>query len=103
MLAIRSKGVMRFIMNSGVAGALARLSAALDRLDAAALRHVEADRIRATLETELAVMREDRHRLAEMLDQETGARLEADQCLQDLLPRLDRAISSVRINLSEGI
>lgn len=87
-------------MNGSVAEALARLSAALDRLDAASLRHIEADRVRATLETELAVMREDRHRLAEMLDHETGARLEADQCLHDLLPRIDRAITSVRTSLA---
>jgi hypothetical protein len=85
-----------------VAEALNRLSAALDRLDAASLRHVEADRVRATLETELAVMREDRHRLAEMLDLESGARREADQCLHDLVPRIDRAISAVRAGLAEG-
>lgn len=85
-----------------VSEALGRLGAALDRLDAVALRHVEADRIRATLETELAVMREDRHRLAEMLDLETGARREADQCLSDALPRIDRAIAAVRNGLSGG-
>lgn len=85
-----------------VAEALNRLSAALDHLDAASLRHVEADRVRATLETELAVMREDRHQLAEMLDLETGARREADQCLNDLVPRIDRAIGAVRAGLAEG-
>ncbi len=62
-------------MPDPVGEALSRLSAALDRLDAAAIRHVESDRVRATLVTELAVMREDRHRLAEMLDLETGRAL----------------------------
>ena len=89
-------------MGDVVADALSRLGAALDRLDAASLRHIEADRVRATLETELAVMREDRHRLAEMLDLETGARREADQCLHDVLPRIDRAIAAVRTGLAGG-
>lgn len=85
-----------------VAEALNRLAAALDRLDAASLRHIEADRLRATLETELAVMREDRHRLAGMLDHETAARRDAEQCLHDILPRIDRAIGAVRAGLAEG-
>jgi hypothetical protein len=89
-------------MPDPVSEALNRLSAALDRLDAAAIRYGEADRVRATLETELAVMREDRHRLAEMLDLETGARLEADQTLRDCLPRLDRAITQVKAGLAGG-
>ncbi|MCA3649089.1 MAG: DUF4164 family protein [Methylobacterium sp.] len=89
-------------MSDPVAEALSRLSAALDRLDAAAIRHVEADRVRATLETELAVMREDRHHLAEMLDLETVARLEAEQALRDCLPRLDRAIAQVKAGLAGG-
>ncbi|MFN7321920.1 MAG: DUF4164 family protein [Methylobacterium sp.] len=89
-------------MSDPVAEALSRLRAALDRLDAAAIRHVEADRVRATLETELAVMREDRHHLAEMLDLETVARLEADQALRDCLPRLDRAIAQVKAGLAGG-
>jgi hypothetical protein len=89
-------------MPDPVAEALSRLSSALDRLDAAAIRHVEADRVRATLETELAVMREDRHRLAEMLDLETGARREADQTLRDVMPRLDRAIAQVKSSLAGG-
>jgi hypothetical protein len=37
-----------------------------------------------------------------MLDLETGARREADQCLHDLVPRIDRAISAVRTGLAEG-
>ncbi len=52
----------------GVAEAMRRLSAALDRLDAARERRAEADRLRANLEEELAVMQDDRSRLAVELD-----------------------------------
>lgn len=89
-------------MSEAISDALSRLSAALDRLDAAALRHAETDRARSTLDLELTVMREDRHRLAEMLDAETGARREADQCLHDVLPRLDKAMAAMRASLAEG-
>ena len=48
--------------------ALRRLSAALDQLDAAAARRVRADEVRTNLEDELAVMQDDRSRLAVDLD-----------------------------------
>jgi chromosome segregation ATPase len=52
----------------GVAEAVRRLFAALDRLDAARERRAEADRLRANLEEELAIMQDDRARLAVELD-----------------------------------
>jgi hypothetical protein len=48
--------------------ALARLSHALDHLEAAAARRAEGDAARANLEDELAVMQDDRARLAVELD-----------------------------------
>ncbi|MFY8155457.1 MAG: DUF4164 family protein [Rhabdaerophilum sp.] len=87
-------------MPDPVAEAPVPLSAALARRDAAASRQVEADRVRPTHQTPHAVVREDRHRLAEMLDLETVARLEADQALRDCLPRLDRAIAQVKAGLA---
>jgi len=48
--------------------ALRRLAAALDQLDAASERRVKADLLRANLEEELAVMQDDRSRLAVELD-----------------------------------
>ena len=81
--------------------ALARLSAALDRLDAASLRHADGDRARATLESELSLMREDRHQLARALDEETAARLLSETQLADLAPRIDRAISALRTSLAQ--
>ena len=48
--------------------ALKRLAAALDQLEAASERRVKADALRANLEEELAVMQDDRSRLAAELD-----------------------------------
>jgi adenylylsulfate kinase-like enzyme len=81
---------------------LARLGTALDRLDAAALRHADGDRARATLEAELNLMREDRHQLARLLDEEKAARADADAGLSELGPRIDRAIAAIRQGMAEG-
>lgn len=48
--------------------ALRRLAAALDRLEAACERRAEADALRGNLEEELAVLQDDRSRLAVELD-----------------------------------
>ena len=48
--------------------ALRRLTAALDQLEAAAQRRAQADAARANLEEELAIMQDDRSRLAVELD-----------------------------------
>jgi adenylylsulfate kinase-like enzyme len=82
--------------------ALARLSTALDKLDAASLRHADGDRARTTLEAELALMREDRHQLARLLDEETAARQESEASLSDIAPRIDRTIAAIRMTLAEG-
>jgi predicted nucleic acid-binding Zn-ribbon protein len=76
--------------------ALSRLAQALDRLDAVSVRHAEAERARATLETELALMREDRHELARQLDGERALREDCQAALATLEPRLDRAAETLR-------
>lgn len=81
--------------------AMARLSAALDRLDAASLRHADGDKARLTLESELSLMREDRHQLARALDEEKASRLLAETHLADLAPRIDRAIAALRQSLAQ--
>jgi len=48
--------------------ALRRLAAALDKLEAAGERRAKADALRANLEEELAVLQDDRSRLAVELD-----------------------------------
>jgi predicted nucleic acid-binding Zn-ribbon protein len=82
--------------------ALARLSAALDRLDAVSLRHSEGDRARANLESELALMREDRHQLAAMMDQERSIRTDAEETLAAVSPRIDAAMQAIRAELGGG-
>jgi predicted nucleic acid-binding Zn-ribbon protein len=81
--------------------ALSRLAQALDRLDAASLRHAEGERLRATLEAELALMREDRHKLATEIDKERDERLTLETRLADITPRIDRAMEAIRIALAD--
>lgn len=89
-------------MSDPIRESLARLATALDKLDAASLRHVDGDRARASLETELSLMREDRHQLARTLDEEKAARVTAEASLGDLAPRIDRAIAAIRSSLAQG-
>lgn len=89
-------------MSDLIKDALTRLNGALDRLDAVSIRHVEAERVRGTLETELALMREDRHALANLLDTERDARTRAEDGLAEIAPRVDRAISAIRQTLNEA-
>lgn len=89
-------------MSDPVRDALARLSTALDKLDAVSLRHADGDRARTTLETELSLMREDRHQLARQIDEERASRSLAESSLGDLAPRIDRAIAAIRTSLAHG-
>jgi Domain of unknown function (DUF4164) len=86
-------------VNNPVQTALLRLSASLDRLDAISLRYLESDRLRADLEMELAVMRDDRQKLAQMLDQERAQRLEACAGLTAIAPKIDAAMLAIRESL----
>jgi chromosome segregation ATPase len=85
-----------------VQDALARFSAALDRLEAASLRHQEGERLRHALESELALMRADRQALAERLDHSTFRARQVEEELAALDQRIERAIAAVRDALSEG-
>lgn len=81
---------------SAIEHALARLSAALGLLEATAARKLEADRSKATLETELALMQDDRARLAVELDAALARSSRLDGVTDDLARRIDNAIGSVR-------
>lgn len=81
---------------SPVQDALSRFSAALDRLEAAALRHQEGERMRAALESELTLMRADRQALAEKLDRSSARGKTLEDQLHGLDQRIERAIGSVR-------
>ena len=81
---------------ASVEQALARLMASIAVLEVAAARRLEVDRSKGALETELALMQDDRARLAVELDGALarGNRLEATT--EDLARRIDKAIGSVR-------
>ncbi|HRK23841.1 MAG TPA: DUF4164 family protein [Beijerinckiaceae bacterium] len=76
--------------------ALSRFSQALDRLEAASLRHQEGERLRIALESELALMRADRQSLAEALDQSVARGRQLEEQFQLIDQRIERAIASVR-------
>jgi chromosome segregation ATPase len=76
--------------------AIARLRSSLNLLEAAAARRAEADRSKSTLETELALMQDDRARLAVELDSALARANRLDTTTDELSRRIERAIGSVR-------
>lgn len=83
--------------------ALSRFGAALDRLEAASLRHQEGERLRMNLESELALMRADRQALAERLDAATARTRDVEEQVQVLDQRIARAVASIRDVLDGGL
>ena len=79
-----------------VQDALQRFSTALDRLEAASLRHQEGERMRHALESELALMRADRQELADRLDHAMARSQLLEEQFVGLDQRIERAIVSVR-------
>ena len=81
--------------------ALRRLTAALDLFDAARERRAKADSLRANLEEELAVMQDDRAKLAVELDS-AAARAKALELANDEVKRrLAHASADIRAVLTE--
>lgn len=78
-----------------VDNALARLEGALAQLEAAARRRIDAERGRANLETELALMQDDRARLAAELDGATARLGEVETAAADVDQRLERAMNVI--------
>lgn len=76
--------------------AIARLRSSLGLLEAAAARRAESDRSKSTLETELALMQDDRARLAVELDSALARANRLDTTTDELSRRIERAIGSVR-------
>lgn len=89
-------------MGAAVEDALRRLDAALALLDAAVARRLDAERSRGDLEGELALMQEDRARLAAELDGTLAQLAEAMAAADDVEHRLDRAIGTVEGVLGRG-
>jgi chromosome segregation ATPase len=81
--------------------ALKRLAAALDRLDAASDRRAKADALRANLEDELAVMQDDRSRLAVELDGAIARAKSLELANDEVTRRLNGASAEIRGILAE--
>ena len=81
--------------------ALQRLGAAVDLLDAAAARRFSADRSDAARSTELELMRGDRAKLAELLDQALARGRALENVHKDITARVDRAIGLVQGALAQ--
>jgi hypothetical protein len=75
--------------------ALQRLDAVLTRLEGAVTQRFEAERDPSDLETELAIMGEDRARLAAELDAASARLAEVEATSADVDHRLGRAIDAV--------
>ena len=82
--------------------ALKRLAAALDRLDAAAERRAKADALRTNLEDELAVMQDDRSRLAVELDGAVARARSLELANDEVARRLNHASAGIKAVLAEA-
>jgi hypothetical protein len=83
--------------------ALKRLAAALDRLDAASERRTKADALRANLEEELAVMQDDRARLAVELDGAIARSKSLELANGEVARRLYVASAEIRGVLADAV
>ncbi|HUI22583.1 MAG TPA: DUF4164 family protein [Methylocella sp.] len=84
-----------------LAGALRRLAAALDRLDAASERRAKADAARANLEEELAVLQDDRSRLAVELDGAIARAKSLELANEEVSRRLNQASAEINAVLNK--
>ena len=76
--------------------ALDRFNAAIDKLEAAALRRQRADRTTETLEGEIRTLTEDRSRLAQELDDMRDYAQRIGKIQNQAGQRLDSAMDSIR-------
>ncbi len=83
-----------------LAAALQRLGAAVDLLDAAAARRIASERNGQARAMELELMRADRARLAELLDQATARGKALENAHAEIEARVDKAIDLVTEALS---
>jgi len=82
--------------------ALHRLDGALDLLEVAVARRLEAERRRADLETELQIMQDDRSRLAIELDAALARPHRVEAAADDVAQRIQRAMGTVRDVLTQA-
>ncbi len=80
--------------------ALKRLAAAVEKLDAASERRSRAEALRANLEEELAVMQDDRSRLAVEFDGAVARALLLETANEEAARRLKSASAAIRAVLA---
>lgn len=90
------------IMPEPLQAALRRLAAALDQLEAASERRIKADVLRANLEEELAVMQDDRSRLAVELDGAIARSNALELANEEAARRLKAASAAIKTVLSDA-
>ena len=83
--------------------ALKSLDASLGQLEAAAQRKLDLERRRGDLETELAIMQDDRSRLATDLDGTLSQLRRVEGAADDAVKRLDRAMLAINAVLGDEI
>ena len=83
--------------------ALKSLDASLGQLEAAAQRKLDLERRRGDLETELAIMQDDRSRLATDLDGTLSQLRRVEGAADDAVKRLDRAMLAINVVLGDEI
>jgi len=81
--------------------ALRRLAAALDKLEAASERRAKADALRVNLEEELAVLQDDRSRLAVELDGAIARSNVLELANEEVGRRLNHASAAIQAVLAE--
>jgi hypothetical protein len=81
--------------------AIEKLRSAVDLLDAAAMRRLSSERSEQARQTELELMRGDRAKLAELLDQALSRGRTLENAQKQAQDSVDRAIALVRQTLAE--
>jgi hypothetical protein len=83
-------------MSASLDDAMQRLAAALDLLDVAVTRRLAVEHGRASLETELQIMQDDRARLALELESASGRLAQVEAATAHVGRRVHTAIGAVR-------
>ena len=81
---------------AAIEAATRRLTQAMDALDAAVERRLEADRGEARLADQVHTLGADRARLASELDTQTARSRQLESANRDIARRLDTAIDNIR-------
>lgn len=89
-------------LSPAIRQSLLRLRAAVDALEQAEARRRESQRQTGPIETELALMQDDRARLATELDAALARSNRVESLAEDLTRRVDAAMTTVRAVLEKN-